>query len=161
MDSPSVPPSSWKAGQTVLVIPLGRRGIIQNQLRNGSYRVQIGNLEVKCQASDLEPVLAAPSKKKKLQTGQTSRAISAVSSVKKGKLPKELDLHGLRVTEAMALVDDTIDHAILQDAERLAIVHGIGSGRIKEALHRHLKTLTAVKSFKVDPLNSGVTIVYF
>jgi dsDNA-specific endonuclease/ATPase MutS2 len=43
----------------------------------------------------------------------------------------------------------------------MEIVHGIGAGRIRQALHAYLKGLSVIDSFKVDDLNPGVTWVYF
>lgn len=73
---------------------------------------------------------------------------------------RSIDLHGLRVQEALGLVEDLLNRAVLDDCDEIQIVHGIGRGRIKEALHDYLRGLHVVKSYKLDPANPGVTRVY-
>jgi dsDNA-specific endonuclease/ATPase MutS2 len=41
------------------------------------------------------------------------------------------------------------------------VVHGKGSGRLREALHRHLASMTVVVAFRLDPRNPGVTWIHF
>jgi DNA mismatch repair protein MutS2 len=72
-----------------------------------------------------------------------------------------LDLHGLSVDEAIALVTDAIDRSLLRGADRLEVVHGKGTGRVRTALHSHLATIRAVRAFGLDHANPGVTWVYF
>jgi len=71
-----------------------------------------------------------------------------------------VDLHGLTVEEALARLVNEIDRAIMKGADRVEVVHGKGSGRIKHAVHRHLASISAVADFRVDDRNPGVTWVY-
>jgi len=71
-----------------------------------------------------------------------------------------LDLHGLTVEEAMRLVDDRLNEALLAGVARLDIVHGKGHGLIRSALHRHLRQIPAVHHFELDARNPGVTHLY-
>jgi DNA mismatch repair protein MutS2 len=72
-----------------------------------------------------------------------------------------VDLHGLRVEDAIVRVVTEIDHALRRDADRVEIVHGKGSGRLKEAIHRHLASMPGITTFRLDPRNPGVTWVVF
>jgi DNA mismatch repair protein MutS2 len=72
-----------------------------------------------------------------------------------------VDLHGLGVEEAIARVVDEIDDALVRGADRIEVVHGKGSGRIRDALHRHLATMPVVAEFGLDQGNPGVTWVRF
>jgi DNA mismatch repair protein MutS2 len=56
---------------------------------------------------------------------------------------------------------DEIDRALRRGADRLEVVHGKGTGRIKQALHQRLASLSVVAAFKIDQHNSGITWVYF
>ena len=56
---------------------------------------------------------------------------------------------------------DEMDRALRDGADRVEVVHGKGSGRIKDAVHRQLATMRVVASFKLDPGNPGATWVYF
>jgi DNA mismatch repair protein MutS2 len=62
------------------------------------------------------------------------------------------------VEEALPLVDRLLDQAILQGAERVDIIHGTGTGRLKQAVRDHLKHHTMVKAVHGD-VNPGVTLV--
>jgi len=73
---------------------------------------------------------------------------------------RSLDLHGLRVPEALALVDELINQAVMNNIEQVEVVHGIGRGKIKQALHAHLMKLKVVKRYTLDDSNPGVTKIY-
>lgn len=68
-----------------------------------------------------------------------------------------MDLHGLTTVEALARVDDALNEALLADAAELRVIHGRSGGRLRAALHRHLRDLN--RGFRLDPSNEGVTIV--
>jgi DNA mismatch repair protein MutS2 len=72
-----------------------------------------------------------------------------------------LDLHGLIVEQALAHLTDEIDRSLLRGADRIEVIHGKGSGRIRDAVHRHLASMSVVAEFRVDPANPGVTWAYF
>lgn len=75
--------------------------------------------------------------------------------------PDKIDLHGLTVEEALERVEEAVNQAILFEMGQLQIVHGIGTGRVKKAVHAYLSESPVVEQFKVDTLNPGVTWVYF
>jgi DNA mismatch repair protein MutS2 len=146
----------FSVGSRVIVVPLGRKpGVVIDVGRGGHYRVQVGNATVSCREADL----AAPEARAK-RRGPAERP-SAPTRDEAASSPHRVDLHGLTVEEALARVVDEIDLALRRGADRVEIVHGKGSGRIRDALQRHLKTITVVASFRIDPRNPGVTWVYF
>jgi DNA mismatch repair protein MutS2 len=65
------------------------------------------------------------------------------------------------VDEALARVVEEIDRSLLRGADRVEVIHGKGSGRVREAVHRYLASLSVVAAFRMDPRNDGVTWVYF
>lgn len=67
----------------------------------------------------------------------------------------------MTVEEAIARVVEEIDLALRRGADRIEVVHGKGSGRIRDALHRKLTTIPVIATFRLDPRNAGVTWVYF
>ncbi len=70
-----------------------------------------------------------------------------------------MDLHGLRVEEALERIDDALDAALLSGLAELRFVHGRSGGRIRGALHQRLRDIPTVQGFRLDPRNPGVTIV--
>lgn len=144
-------------GAVVAVSTLGnKRGVVIQSDRNGRYRVLVDGVTLVCGEADLA---VHPEGGKKKPAGRTRREVQAAISddpVPAGRV----DLHGLRVEEAIARVVTEIDLALRRDADRVEIVHGKGSGRLKGALHRHLASMAGV-TFRPDPRNPGVTWVLF
>lgn len=159
----------FSVGSRVIVLPLGRKqDIVVDVGRGGHYRVQVENTTVSCREDDL----AAPVPPKRPREGGALEP-RGKKRVRAGPLPAttpdhdaavaapRVDLHGLTVEEALVRVVDAIDAALRQGADRVEVVHGKGSGRIRDALHRHLETMTVVASFRLDARNPGVTWIYF
>jgi len=147
-------------GSSVVVLPLGRkRGVVVEAGRGGHYRVQMENATVACREDDLEA--AAEPRGTARARDRRRGATAAGSHDEPAAPPGRVDLHGLTVDEALARAVEEIDRALRRGADRVEVVHGKGSGRIRAALHRALKTLPGVASFSLDPGNPGVTWVYF
>ena len=69
---------------------------------------------------------------------------------------------GLRVDEALPRVDKFLDDALVREYDRVHIVHGIGSGKLREAIQDHLKGHRWVKAFREGGFKEGglaVTVV--
>lgn len=75
------------------------------------------------------------------------------------KLYPTLDLHGEYAFSAEVLTKEFIDDNIKLKKKNLCIIHGIGKGIIKETVHKVLKNDRRIKSFKVDFMNPGCTII--
>ncbi|MCC6989451.1 MAG: Smr/MutS family protein, partial [Acidobacteria bacterium] len=73
--------------------------------------------------------------------------------------PAEVDLHGLRVDEALHRIDDALDAALRAGHAELRFIHGRSGGRLRGALHERLRRISAVRGVRLDPRNAGVTIV--
>jgi DNA mismatch repair protein MutS2 len=69
----------------------------------------------------------------------------------------EIDLHGMTAEQALDRVQDALSAALLADLTGLRLIHGRSGGRIRAALHRHLRETR--RRFRLDPQNEGVTIV--
>ena len=70
-----------------------------------------------------------------------------------------IDVHGKTVEQALEAVDEALNEALLRDATELRVIHGRSSGRIRDALQRHLRALSVVRKARLDPANAGVTII--
>ena len=76
----------------------------------------------------------------------------------------EVNLIGMNADEAIATLDKYLDDAYLAHLPQVRIVHGRGTGVLKNAVHNHLKRLRYVKSYRLGTFgegNTGVTIVTF
>jgi DNA mismatch repair protein MutS2 len=75
------------------------------------------------------------------------------------KIYPTLDLHGEYSFSAEVLTKEFINDNINLKNKKLCIIHGIGSGILKDTVHRVLKNDKRIKSFKVDFMNPGCTLV--
>lgn len=82
-------------------------------------------------------------------------AAAAMMVRKMLSVPKELNIIGKTVEEALPLVDKFLDDAFLAGHEVVRIVHGKGSGRLRQAVHDLLKAHVHVESFEPAPPNEG------
>ena len=147
-----------KVGDDIIVLSYGQRGTLTNQLKDGRWEAQVGLIKMTLEEKEFDLVQAqqeAPVKKK--QVNVVKRA--------SGRGPQaRLDLRGKRYEEAMNELDDFIDQALLNNMAQVDIIHGIGTGVIREGVTKYLQRNKHVKSFGYAPQNaggSGATIVTF
>ena len=147
-----------KIGDDIIVLSYGQRGTLTNQLKDGRWEAQVGLIKMTLEEKEFDLVQAqqeAPVKKK--QVNVVKRA--------DGKGPQaRLDLRGKRYEEAMEALDAFIDQALLNNMAQVDIIHGIGTGVIREGVTKYLQRNKQVKSFGYAPQNaggSGATIVTF
>lgn len=145
-------------GTDVLVRTLKRRGVVAEVVRAGVYRVQVGALSVTAREDELDA--PPPSKKKKRQAVPSVANEHERRFADAGSEPSSIDLHGLTVDEARNRVAGYISRAILAGLERVEIIHGIGSGRLKAAITKDLRALPVVRGVKPHPTNPGITLAY-
>lgn len=70
-----------------------------------------------------------------------------------------IDLHGETRDSARVLLMEFINDNIKLKNEKVLIIHGIGSGALKNEVHKNLKINKKVKSYKLDNFNNGCTVV--
>ena len=97
---------------------------------------------------------------KSKKTSQNSKAY--VRNNKAKTINTEINLLGLTVDEAVAELDLYFDQVKMAHLEKVRVVHGKGTGKLREGVHQYLKTNKNVKSFKIADYGDGdygVTIV--
>ena len=144
------------AGAEVVVTALKKRGVVLAELKPGVYRVQVGALTMTAREEELE----SPPASKKARRRSPVPATTTGEGPQETDVPTSLDLHGLTVDEARNRVAGYISRAILAGHERVEIIHGIGSGKLKAMVSRDLASIAAVRAVKPHPTNPGVAIVY-
>jgi dsDNA-specific endonuclease/ATPase MutS2 len=77
----------------------------------------------------------------------------------RGHVPASLDLHGMTTEEADAALAEFLSDAILAGHPEVRVIHGRSGGRLKAAVHARLRQTTAVRAFRLEPRNPGVTLV--
>lgn len=142
-----------KSGDEVKVVSFGQKGTLLEKLSNSEWSVQIGMLKMKLDESDLEFV--KPEKQK--QTVSVNSIRGRDSHVK-----LELDLRGERYEDAIMRTEKYLDDAILANYPRISIIHGKGTGVLRQAIQQFLKNHSRVKSYRFGEAGEGghgVTVV--
>lgn len=150
---------TFKTGDRVRLKKLGQEGVILEITTKGTCRVGVGAMTLELKPQEL--ALAPPEKWKNLSEKLKPRKLPVEGEITREIMPEILDLHGLRVEEALPKVARFLDQAILADKDQAQILHGLGTGRLLEAVHQFLRKTPTVKRFELDPSNPGVTRVYF
>lgn len=160
-----VPPRPYKKGDNVIVNDTGKKGIlISPPDQNGICFVQVGIMKTKIDASKLRLV----EKEKitynnsKIKQGGTSGVSKNVQSRMTRKAGMELDIRGYASDEGIYEVDNFIDNAVMSGMTIITIIHGKGTGVLKNAVRAHLKKHPQVKSSRRGMFGEGedgVTVV--
>ncbi|MBR4782181.1 MAG: endonuclease MutS2 [Lachnospiraceae bacterium] len=128
--------------------------------QKGELYVMIGAMRTAVNIKDIELVEKQPQEEEtKVKTGAGS-----IARDKQMHISPECNIIGMRVDEAMPIVDKYIDDAYLAHLPQCTIIHGRGTGALKSAVHAHLKKLKHVKEFRLGSFgegDQGVTIVVF
>lgn len=149
----------FSVGDRVIVVSIGRNGEIEAVVRAGKYRVRMGALVTTAAEGDLRPAPAG--KKRPRRTPSPAPGLPDATTPPVEPPPDRLDLHGLTVDDARNRVAAYISRALVAGLERVEIVHGIGTGRLKAAVTADLKRIAAVRHLAPHPTNPGVVVVYF
>lgn len=160
---------SLHIGDRVRIISLNTSGTVSTLPDNrGRLYVQTGILKSQVNISDLELVaedtltLEGGSVNKKGRHSQ--KPSSGYQNIKLGKsenVHMELNLIGKTVDEAIPILDKYLDDAYLARLGKVNIIHGFGTGALKNAVHNHLKRMSYVKSYYLEEMNRGSTVVEF
>lgn len=139
-----------QAGQTVISqIFKGYGTICEGPNRRGQFLVELGSVKIWVDAGNL-----------RLASGKHKAKPQGVRIAQTSKEVRRIDLHGLAVEEALNTLERTLDKAILAEFERLEVIHGLGSGKLKQAIHKYLSNSSSISHFKLDEQNPGLTLVY-
>lgn len=145
-----------KPGDDVIVQSFGQKGILMEKVDKNHWVVQMGMLKMKLKESDL--TLTAPEKE------PSRKMIASVRSESNNHVSPQLDLRGERYENALAELDRYLDAALLANYPQVTIVHGKGTGAIRQGVTDALKKHRSIKSFRYAPPNqggNGATIVEF
>ena len=148
-----------KVGDEILVISYGQRGSLAKQLKDGRWEAQVGLIKMTLEEKEFNLI-----KVEKEAAQPKKRQVNVVKRSNTSGPRARLDLRGKRYEEAMQELDGFIDQALLNNMAQVDIIHGIGTGVIREGVTKYLRRNKHVKSFEYAPQNaggSGATIVTF
>ncbi|EJQ46701.1 Endonuclease MutS2 [Bacillus mycoides] len=149
----TAPKQQLRAGDEVKVLTFGQKGQLLKKVSDTEWNVQIGILKMKVKESNMEYINTPKQTEKK-----------AVASVK-GRdyhVSLELDLRGERYEDAMMRVEKYLDDAQLASYPRVSIIHGKGTGALRQGVQDYLKKHRGVKNYRYGDMGEGglgVTVV--
>lgn len=122
--------------------------------------VQAGLIRTKVHISDLE--LIKEDKKESQNKGSTKKGHIGLN--KALSVRQEVNIIGMTVDEAIPTMEKFLDDAYLAHLKQVTVIHGRGTGALRNAVHEKLKQIKYVKGFRLGEYsegNMGVTVVEF
>ena len=136
-----------KPGVEVLVLSYNQRGNLVRLAKDGRWEVQMGLITTKLSEDEFEPI-EPDETVKKVKTKAVKKTVTS-------NIKAQLDLRGVRYEEAQKMLDDYMDQALLANLHQITIVHGIGTGVIRDMVREYLQRSRHVKSYTYAPQNAG------
>ena len=151
--------SEITVGTKVFVSTLGQNGIVLSKIsKSKEVQVQIGLIKTNIPIKFLEK----PKNMKDDLTKSPTSSYSTKGASKTKTANSEINVIGLTVDEAIPLVDKFLDDCFLAKLQTARIVHGKGTGKLREGIHSFLKKNKRVKSYRIGTYGEGemgVTVV--
>lgn len=123
--------------------------------KNGnSYKVSCSGLSITCKASDLEK-LADPKDQVQLKDKRKTASIDKYMATPKTGVGLECNLIGLRVDEALEKLGKYLDDCLLMKYHQVRIIHGVGTGALREAVRKYLDKKAFVDSYRFGGEGEG------
>ena len=139
-----------KAGDTVEILSMGVKAEVISVSPDGSLELKAGIMTVKAKQDEVYLLEGEKIKKKQqsysVSTGSPSRVVSP-----------EIDLRGMESIEAVAAAEMYIDSAVMAKLKTVTIIHGKGTGALRQAVQQMLRRNKAVKSFRLGRFGEGET----
>ena len=156
--------SDVKPGDAVKILSMGLKGTVSSRPdHKGNLFVQCGIIRTQANIKDIIPIqendVTGPSNLRMSKTGTGSMKMSKSLSVS-----TEINLLGMTTDEALSQLDKYLDDAYLAHLPSVRIVHGKGTGALRNAVQRHLRGVRYVESFRLGEHgegDAGVTIAVF
>ncbi len=154
-------PSQVKLGDKVKIVSMGLTGIVNALPDNkGNMFIQCGIMRTKANISDLIIVEEEEITSKSIQRTGAGK----IKMSKSFQVSPEINLLGQTVDEALSVLDKYLDDAYLAHLPSVRVVHGKGTGALRQGVHNYLKRSPYVDSYRLGEIgegDAGVTIVTF
>lgn len=154
--------SQLKPGESVRIVSMGLKGTVSTMPDSkGNLFVQCGIIRTQTNIRDLVLIQEKDSSSP-VKAGRTGSGKIRMS--KSLSISAEINLLGKTVDEAMSMLDKYLDDAYLAHLSTVRIVHGKGTGALRNAVQNHLRKVKYVKSYRLGEYgegDAGVTIVEF
>lgn len=146
-------------GDTVELLKLGMKASVLSINKDGSYQLQAGIMKLTAKADEIYLLEHEnPYKTKLAHPAHSGR------EMKMAAMASEIDLRGMDTVEAICVLDRYMDEAMRAKLTSVRIIHGKGTGALRQAVHQSLKRNKFVKKFRLGVYGEGedgVTIAEF
>ncbi len=159
--SKTIDRNAIKPGKEVFVSSVNQNGtVLSNISKNDEVQVQIGSMKMNVKIDLLQNPEKSNNSKKASYSSASSPSPSKNSKSK--HIKPEINVIGMNVEEANFVIDKFLDDCSLAKLETVRIIHGKGTGKLKNGIHQFLKNNSHVKSFRLGTFGEGemgVTVV--
>ncbi|MCI8411629.1 MAG: endonuclease MutS2, partial [Clostridia bacterium] len=160
----SINPNEIKPNTDVFVTTLNQNGLVISHIsKSNEVQVQIGSMKMNINIKYLEKARNVTKPNNSNKSTNLNNSTSSYTSISKSRTAKsEINVIGLNVEEAIFVVDKFLDDSILAKLQTVRIVHGKGTGKLKNGIHQFLKKNLHVKSYRMGTYGEGemgVTVV--
>ena len=148
-----------RVGDTVELLNLGVKASVLAINKNGTYQLQAGIMKLTAKADEI--YLLENNNPYKAKGGHPAHS---GREMKMAPMSSEIDLRGMDTVEAICVLDRYMDEAMRAKLSTVRIIHGKGTGALRQAVHQDLKRNKFVKSFRLGVYGEGedgVTIAEF
>ena len=160
-DSSGLKPDEITLNMEVFLTNFNQNGIILSHVsKSNEVQVQIGNMKTNVNIKYLRKINKSKNESKSNKNISNSYSYSNISKAK--NIKPEINVIGYNVDEAIFVIDKFLDDCSLAKLQNVRIVHGKGTGKLRNGIHQFLKTNPHVKSFRLGTFGEGemgVTIV--
>lgn len=152
-------------GDAVRHVGLGWQGVLE-KLEDGRAEVLVRGKRVRCRPEELAPA-GAPARRERERTPPPAESRAAAPKRdldEAAEVPPEINLIGMRVEPALEELDSYIDRALLASRKQVRVIHGHGSGRLRQAVRDHLRGhrgIAEIRSGAPNEGGNGATVVTF
>ena len=134
----------YSVGDHVKLVKYNYIGVIE-EINGNQLQVLANGIKMKVKKSDCLPVQKPKQKKQKVSYTKTLRSAFSM----------ECNVIGERVNDALAIIDKYLDNAILANVSVVRLVHGVGTGALRNAIHTYLKKHPKIAEFRLGGQGEG------
>ncbi len=143
--------SPIKIGDSVYITSLDKTAIVvADDKRKAEYTVKIGLMTTSVKYGKVKKIIAKAQK-----PNDTRKNVVINKPINNTQLPLECNVIGKRVDEALQIVEKYLDSAVLKGMHEVRIVHGKGSGALRNAIHDYFKTHPNIATFRLGQYGEG------
>ena len=157
--------SEFKVGTHVRVLSMNLIGTVTAPPSpKGEITVQMGSLSTKTKINNLEILVGYKDPEEAKKAPKGAGGSGKIKMSKAASISHEINLLGLTVDEAVAKLDKYLDDAYISRIPKVRIVHGKGTGALRNGVTAYLRGVPYIKSFRLGEIgegDTGVTIVDF